>query len=173
MDGQQWETPSNARSSSEALQALQAVYIENEALFYQSSMFIEQLYREGELSLGKRTILLLLLHKGPQTIPQIAHARSASRQYVQRVVKQLAKMAYVEFVKNEAHKRSYKVQLTEQGRAYLLEMLAREVKIVQAMVVDIPVEQLRETARMLRRIREWQRDELQRLFALEQDSAEM
>ncbi len=82
-------------------------------------------------------------------------------------------MAYVEFVKNEAHKRSYKVQLTKEGRAYLLEMLAREVKIVQAMVVNIPVEQLRETARMLRRIREWQRDELQRLFALEQDSAEM
>jgi DNA-binding MarR family transcriptional regulator len=160
----QLRTPEEARSSREALIALQNVYIETEALYHQSSAFFEQIHGQGELSMARRNLLVMLLQGNPQTVPQLARARLVSRQYMQRLVNQLAAEGYIEFVENAAHKRSHLVQLTPQGRAHIIAMLQREAKIVAAMVIDMPPEQLRETAQALRAIREWQKAELGRLL---------
>jgi DNA-binding MarR family transcriptional regulator len=161
---QQGRAPEGARSSSEALRALQSVYTENEALFHQSNDFIAQVYGQGELSLGKRGVLILLLQTGQQTVPQMAQAKHVSRQYIQKIVNQLAQAGYVTFAENEAHKRSSLVRLTDQGRTYLVGRLQREVQIVREMVIPFPLDKLQETAATLRAIREWQLVELQRLM---------
>ncbi len=161
---QQGRAPEGARSSTEALRALQAVYTENEALFHQSSDFVAQVYGQGDLSLGKRGVLRLLLQSGPQTVPQMAQKKHVSRQYIQKIVNQLAQAGYVGFAENEARKRSSLVQLTNQGRTYLLGRLQREVQIVREMVIPFPPDTLQETAATLRAIREWQLAELQRLM---------
>jgi DNA-binding MarR family transcriptional regulator len=161
---QQGRAPEGARSSTEALRALQSVYTENEALFHQSNDFVAQVYGQGELSLGKRGVLRLLLQSGPQTVPQMAQKKHVSRQYIQKIVNQLAQAGYVGFAENEARKRSSLVQLTDQGRTYLLGRLQREVQIVREMVIPFPPDKLEETAAMLRAIREWQLAELQRLM---------
>jgi DNA-binding MarR family transcriptional regulator len=161
---QRWGVPKGARSSDEALETLQAVYTENEALFHQSNDFIARLYGPGDLSLGKRGVLFLLFRVGPQTVPQIAQTRQVSRQYIQKVVNQLAQNGYVLFAENEVHKRSSLVELTEQGRDYLIGRLQHEVQMVREMVIPFPPDKLQETATMLRAIREWQRAELQRLM---------
>jgi DNA-binding MarR family transcriptional regulator len=161
---QQGQAPERARSSEDALRTLQSVYIETEALFHQSNDFIGQFYGPGELSLGKRGVLLLLMRSGPQTVPQIAQKKEVSRQYIQKVVNQLAQVGYVAFAENEAHKRSSLVQLTDQGRTYLIGRLQHEMQIVREMVIPFPPDKLQETAATLRAIREWQRAELQRLI---------
>jgi DNA-binding MarR family transcriptional regulator len=161
---QQGRAPEGARSSTEALRALQSVYTENEALFHQSNDFVAQVYGQGELSLGKRGVLRLLLQSGPQTVPQMAQKKHVSRQYIQKIVNQLAQAGYVAFAENEARKRSSLVHLTDQGRTYLLGRLQREVQIVREMVIPFPPDKLEETAAMLRAIREWQLTELQRLM---------
>lgn len=161
---QRGRAPEGARSSDEALRTLQGVYAENEALFHQSSDFVARLYGPGELSLGKRGVLMRLLRSGPQTVPQMAQAKEVSRQYIQKVVNQLAQAGYVQFAENQAHKRSLLVALTEQGRAYMMGRLQQEVQIVREMVIPFAPEKLEETAAMLRAIREWQRTELQRLM---------
>lgn len=161
---QQGRAPEGARSSTEALRTLQSVYIENEALFHQSNDFVAQVYGQGDLSLGKRGVLLRLLQTGQQTVPQMAQAKHVSRQYIQKIVNQLAQAGYVSFAENEAHKRSALVQLTDQGRTYVLGRLQREVQIVREMVIPFPPDKLEETAAMLRAIREWQLTELQHLM---------
>lgn len=172
--GAQWgRAPEGARSSEDALRTLQRVYAENEALFHQSNDFVARLYGPGDLSLGKRGVLMMLLRSGPQTVPQMAQAKQVSRQYIQKVVNQLAQVGYVLFAENRAHKRSSLVGLTEQGRAYLMGRLQQEVQIVREMVIPFPLDKLEETAAMLRAICEWQRSELQRLMqGHEADSAE-
>lgn len=159
-EGQQGQAPEGARSSEDALRALQLVYVETDKLFHQSNDFIMQFAGPGELSLAKRGVLLLLLRAGPQTVPQIAQQKEVSRQYIQKVVNQLAQAGYVAFTENEAHKRSSLVQLTEQGRTHFIERLQHEMQIVREMVIPFPPEKLQETAAMLRAIREWQRAEL-------------
>lgn len=161
---QQGRAPEGARSSTEALRALQSLYGENEALFHQSNDFVAQIYEQGDLSLGKRGVLRRLLQIGPQTVPQMAQAKHVSRQYIQKIVNQLAQAGYVTFTENEAHKRSSLVQLTDQGRTYLLDRLQHEVQIVREMVIPFPPDKLEETAAMLRAIREWQLVELRRLM---------
>ncbi len=158
------QVPEGARSSTEALGALQAVYGEVERLFHQSNDFIGRVYGPGDLSMGKRGVLLRLFRSGPQTVPQIAQAKQVSRQYIQKVVNQLAQVGYVSFAENEANKRSPLVQLTDQGRAYMAAQLQREIQIVREMVIPFPPDKLQETATMLRAIREWQLVELHRLM---------
>ncbi len=162
---QEGREPEGARSSEDALRTLQLVYIETEALFHQSNDFMAQLYGPGDLSLSKRGVLLLLLQSGPQAVPQIAQRKQVSRQYIQKVVNQLIEADYVALAKNEAHKRSSLVQLTEQGKAYLIERLQHEMQLVREMVIPFPPDRLQETAQMLRAIREWQQAELQRLMS--------
>lgn len=152
------------RSSNEALQALQAVYNETEALYQQSSAFLEQIYQQGALSLGRRNVLFRLKGRGPQTVPQIAHEKSVSRQYIQKLVNQLLEEGYVEYAENSAHKRSRLVQLTPRGYDYMTVMIEQEIRIVKEMEITIPVETLHNTAESLRAIREWQKNELGRLL---------
>jgi DNA-binding MarR family transcriptional regulator len=175
MDGQttsEWGPLKNTQSSQEALQALQAVYDEIEALYHQSNRLIERLYGHGELSLGCRTLLIALFRNGAQTVPQLAHARSVSRQYIQRLANQLTEEKYVEFIDNAAHKRSRLLRLTAKGEAYLRGILQQEVKIVRAMVIDLPVEQLQTAAQTLRAVRDWQSKELERLLSAQEGELE-
>lgn len=151
------------RSSREALQALQTVYIETEALYQQSSAFLEQIYHQGALSLGRRNVLLRLKSLGPQTVPEMARAKSVSRQYIQKLVNQLLEEGYVEYAEDSTHKRSRLVQLTPRGSDYMAVMVEREIRIVKEMEITIPVETLHNTAESLRAIREWQKKELGRL----------
>ena len=67
-------TPPGAKSSREALMALQTVYEETEALSHQGSEIMDQVHGQGQLSLSKRGLLLHLYQYGEQTIPQIAES---------------------------------------------------------------------------------------------------
>lgn len=56
---------------------------------------------------------------GAITVPQIARARSTSRQNIQILVDRLKAERRVELIENPAHKRSALVRLTAEGRSWL------------------------------------------------------
>lgn len=163
-DNPQWKTPEGAQSSRESLIALQHVYDENESLYHQSSSFIEAVYGHGAVSMGRRGVLLALYRDGPQTVPQMARQKSVSRQYIQTLVNRLVEEGYVELIDNAGHKRSHLIQLTEEGKEYMLRMRKREAEIVKNMVITIPVEKLQATVETLRAIREWQKEQREKLL---------
>lgn len=71
-------------------------------------------------------MLDLLREHGPLTVPQMGRAQSLSRQFVQRMVNEAAARHLVETVPNPAHQRSSLVRLTDEGRAAITAVTARE-----------------------------------------------
>ncbi|MGQ0532984.1 MAG: MarR family winged helix-turn-helix transcriptional regulator [Caulobacteraceae bacterium] len=66
---------------------------------------------------GEFGVLRSLVLEGPQTVPQIAHARPVSRQHCQTIVNGLAEQGLAEFTENPRHKKSKLVRVTKRGRA--------------------------------------------------------
>ncbi len=67
------------------------------------------------LSIGVRAVLDLLRAQGPLTVPQMGRAQALSRQFVQRMVNEVAAHGLVEAVANPAHQRSSLIRLTPPG----------------------------------------------------------
>src|SRR5215813_12584173 len=74
--------------------------------FHRLRFVADQIHHRGEMTGGLRSILRSLDKLGEQTVPQMARARSVTRQHVQALVNQLVKERLVEFIANPAHKRS-------------------------------------------------------------------
>ena len=108
----------------------------------------------GELSPGRLGILRDLERRGPQTVPQLARARSVSRQHVQVLVNPLAEEGFVEFMENPVHRRSRLVRLAAKGKEFLEAGNQREAKMFADLVIDVGDEDMRSTAKVLRAVRE-------------------
>ncbi|MFI8193473.1 MarR family winged helix-turn-helix transcriptional regulator [Streptomyces sp. NPDC085946] len=91
---------------------------------------VQRKVEQGEaiegLSVGVRAVLDLLHKHGPMTVPQMGRAQAISRQFVQRMVNDAAARGLVESVPNPAHRRSSLIRLTDDGRAAIAAVLARE-----------------------------------------------
>lgn len=70
----------------------------------------------GGPTASERAILLSLVRAGAQTVPQLARPKNVSRQHIQVLVNGLAGKGLVELKANPAHKRSYLVELTKDGK---------------------------------------------------------
>jgi DNA-binding MarR family transcriptional regulator len=133
-----------------------ALLEESTKVHHRVKAVLEEIHQEGEFSAGKRAILRDLNRLGAQSVPQLARARPVSRQFIQKLVNEMAQKGYVEFSDNIAHKRSPLVKLTAEGKRHLEDMLAIEAKFL-AEVAEIPVltEKLNQTTETLTQIREW------------------
>ena len=130
-----------------------AVMDQTLALFRRLRLVAEELHGGGPLSGGKRNLLRELERLGPRTVPQMARARSVTRQHVQMHVNDLAGQGYVELVDNPAHKRSKLVRLTEEGEGAVALMRRREVRLLSQLDVAATEEELRNAANVLRAVR--------------------
>jgi DNA-binding MarR family transcriptional regulator len=102
---------------------------------------------------GLRSILRSLDKLGEQTVPQMARARSVSRQHVQALVNQLVKERLVEFIANPAHKRSPLARLTLLGRKTVDAMNRNEAALLDKADLSVSEKELREAAETLRTVR--------------------
>jgi DNA-binding MarR family transcriptional regulator len=78
------------------------------------------------LSVGVRAALIMLRDRGPMTVPQLGRAQALSRQFVQRMVNEAVARQLVDVVANPAHKRSWLIRLTDEGRAVIDAVVDRE-----------------------------------------------
>ena len=135
--------------------ALERIIYEATALFHRAHAMAEQIHGQGQFTAGKRGVLRGLDRLGPQTVPQMARIRPVSRQYIQMLVNQLSQDGHVEFIPNPAHKRSRRVRLTPQGKAFLEAMYRREAKLLAGLEIDIAEEDLHAAGEILRTVREF------------------
>ena len=91
---------------------------------------------------------------GPQTVPQIARARPVSRQRIQRLANEAVESGLVEFADNPAHRRSKLVRLTPEGATLVRQLTEKIADISEDLAHGMDEQELRTTARVLRRLRE-------------------
>jgi DNA-binding MarR family transcriptional regulator len=101
-----------------------------------------------------RDVLAHVDRNGPQTVPQIARARSASRQHIQSLVNKLIEIGMVELIDNPAHKRSSLVRITANGRQKLTELSDRERMLFANVRIRISKKDLRQAAQTLHTVRD-------------------
>lgn len=70
----------------------------------------------ADLNIGMRAVLERIYELGPQTAPDIARALLVERQYAQRSINELLHQKLVIKSSNPNHKRSWLIELTEDGR---------------------------------------------------------
>ncbi len=131
------------------VEALYAVMHAARALMHRLKVAAAELHGQGELSAGKRGVLLSLDALGPRTVPQLARDRPVSRQHIQMLVNPLLEDGCVELVDNPAHKRSKLVQLTEKGMAVVAAMKQREAAVFDRLPLALAADELARTASTL------------------------
>lgn len=96
------------------------------ALYRRGLRKLEQAEKEEGVSVGVRSVLVLLRRYGPMTVPQMARIMALTRQFVQRMVNDAVTEAWVEVTPNPAHQRSSLIRITSEGEAVIDAILARE-----------------------------------------------
>jgi DNA-binding MarR family transcriptional regulator len=129
--------------------AISALIDETVRLFRGLRAVADQVHNRGTLSGGRRGVLQELQRAGPRTVPQVARARSVTRQHVRALVDPLAREGLVEFADNPEHRRSRLVRLTAAGREWLAEVTARENALLSRLELDASDEELRTAERTL------------------------
>ncbi len=140
--------------SAAKLQLLEELIHANAALFHRLRAVGDDIHGENALTAGMRDVLASLRRSGPRTLPQIARARSVSRQYIQAVVSRLRELGLVEVAPNPGDKRASLVSLTAAGRRMLEEMRDREAKLLERLPLKASKKELRAAASILQRVRE-------------------
>ena len=122
-------------------------------LFHRLRIVADQVHHHGEMTGPLRGLLRNLDKLGEQTVPQMARARSVSRQHVQALINQLVEEGLVELIPNPAHKRSPLARLTAVGKKTVSEMNREEAKLLGKADLGVTDRDLCEAAETLRTVR--------------------
>jgi len=135
---------------------VRAVVDEAVALFWRVRYVADQIHTAGGRSETARGVLRGLVRYGARTVPQLAFARSVTRQHTQEVVDGLVADGLVQRVANPAHARSYLIVPTRRGTAVVEALDAEDARTMTAVGDDMRVSRadLATTMRVLRAMRE-------------------
>ena len=92
------------------------LFDETVTLYLRLTALAATLYRRGELSGPRRTLMRALARSGPRTVAHLARARAQSRQRLQPLVNALIDEGLLETQPNPLHKQSPLVVLTAHGQ---------------------------------------------------------
>ena len=92
------------------------------------------------------------LAAGPRTAPELARQRPVSRQHIQTVVNELMLAGLVRREPNPAHRRSPRIALTDNGRAALKTIAAREAKLLARSAPSVSPSDLVSATRLFDRL---------------------
>jgi len=133
--------------------ALNLLINETVLMFHRLRIVADQVHHHGEVTGALRSILRSLDKLGEQTVPQMARARSVSRQHVQARVNELVEEGLVELKPNPAHKRSPLARLTPLGKKTVDAMNRNEARLLSNADLGASDNDLREAAETLRTVR--------------------
>jgi hypothetical protein len=127
---------------------VRAVVDEAVALFWRVRFVADQIHTAGGRSETARGVLRGLVRYGARTVPQLAFARSVTRQHTQEVVNGLIADGLVQ--------RSHLIEPTRRGIAVVAALDAEDARTMAAVGVDLRVSRadLATTIRVLRELRE-------------------
>ncbi len=135
---------------------VRAVVDEAVALFWRVRYVADEIHTAGGRSETARGVLRGLVRYGARTVPQLAFARSVTRQHTQEVVDGLVADGLAQRVANPAHARSYLIQPTRRGVAVVAALDAEDARTMAAVgsYRQISRADLTTTIRVLRALRE-------------------
>jgi DNA-binding MarR family transcriptional regulator len=135
---------------------VRAVVDEAVALSWRVRYVADQIHTAGGRSETARGVLRGLVRYGARTVPQLAFARSVTRQHTQEVVDGLIEDGLVTRVPNPAHARSYLIEPTRRGIAVVAALDAEDARTMAAVGAHMRVSraELATTVRVLRELRE-------------------
>jgi len=113
----------------------------------------EQMHGDEGRGAARRGILRGLARYGPQTVPELARARSVTRQNVQPVVDALVALGLVAPATNPRHRRSPRFVATPRGLALVARMDDNDARVLAAVGRGLAPGELAITARTLRQVR--------------------
>ncbi|MFE1835053.1 MarR family winged helix-turn-helix transcriptional regulator [Streptomyces sviceus] len=96
------------------------------ALYRRGLRTLEQDEADRGMSVGVRSVLVLLHRYGPMTVPQMARIMALTRQFVQRMTNEAMDRGWAEATPNPAHQRSMLIRITDEGVDVITAVLARE-----------------------------------------------
>jgi DNA-binding MarR family transcriptional regulator len=120
------------------------------ALYRRGLRKLEQGQQIEGVSVGVRSVLVLLRRYGPMTVPQMARLMALTRQFVQRMVNDAVAAGWAEVTPNPAHQRSSLIRITAEGEAVIDAILAREHALNRQVGGDLTDAELRACARVLK-----------------------
>lgn len=126
------------------------------ALFWRVRYVADQIHTTGGRSETARGVLRGLVRYGARTVPQLAFARSVTRQHTQEVVDGLVADGLVRRVANPAHARSYLIEPTARGVAAVAALDAADERTMTAVGARLRATriELATAIRVLRELRE-------------------
>ncbi|GHH17568.1 MarR family winged helix-turn-helix transcriptional regulator [Streptomyces lanatus] len=122
------------------------------ALYRRGLRKLEQAEAVEGVSVGVRSVLVLLHRYGPMTVPQMARVMALTRQFVQRMVNDAAARDWVEAIPNPAHQRSSLIRITGDGEAVITAILAREHALNRQVGGELTEAELRACVRVLKQM---------------------
>lgn len=122
------------------------------ALYRRGLRKLEQGEEVEGVSVGVRSVLVLLHRYGPMTVPQMGRVMTLTRQFVQRMVNDAAARDWVEATPNPAHQRSSLIRVTQEGEAVITAILAREHALNRQVGGDLTEGELRACVRVLKQM---------------------
>lgn len=132
---------------------LRAVVDETIALFHRLAWVADEIYGEQGRGTSRRGILRGLVRFGPQSVPQLARARSVRRQTVQPVVDELVAEGLVEWIANPRHATSRLVRIRPSGAAIVERMDRIDRRVLEVVGADLEPDAIATTTATLRALR--------------------
>ncbi|MGW3289627.1 MarR family winged helix-turn-helix transcriptional regulator [Streptomyces sp. NPDC001002] len=102
------------------------------------------------VSVGVRSVLVLLHRYGSMTVPQMGRVMALTRQFVQRMVNDAMARGWVEATPNPAHQRSSLIRITDEGEAVITAILEREHALNRQVGGELTEAELRACVRVLK-----------------------
>ncbi len=135
---------------------IRAIVDEAVALSWRVRYVADQIHLEGGRSETARGVLRGLVRYGARTVPQLAFARSVTRQHTQEVVDGLIADGLVEKQPNPTHQRSHLIAPTTRGIEVVAAHDAEDARTMIAVGATMKVSRadLAITVRVLREMRE-------------------
>jgi DNA-binding MarR family transcriptional regulator len=132
---------------------LGALFDETVKLYLRLTSLAATMYRRGELSGPRRTLLMALVRSGPQTVAHLARERAQSRQRLQPLVNALIDEGLLATQPNPVHKQSPIVVPTARGQKLAQEMAAHEGRLRENLRLASSRRRVTDAAEVLRDVR--------------------
>ncbi|MEU6307358.1 MarR family winged helix-turn-helix transcriptional regulator [Streptomyces chartreusis] len=120
------------------------------ALYRRGLRKLEQGEEVEGVSVGVRSVLVLLHRYGPMTVPQMGRLMTLTRQFVQRMVNDALARGWAESTPNPAHQRSSLIRITDEGEAVITAILAREHALNRQVGGELTEAELQACVRVLK-----------------------
>ena len=137
----------DANSINELIKAIRAC-------FHRLGAVADGLHAEIGVTAAMRGVLESLAEGGRQTVPDIARAKTVSRQHIQVLADQLMARGLVEARPNPRHKRSMLIGLTQEGAALFADMQAAERDLLIEFAERLPPHGVTAANKTLTRLRQ-------------------